>query len=120
MLAQQLVNGIISGATYALFALGFMLMFGVLYDGNLTYGVYFSTGALIALYATRHFASPILIALPLAAVATGLIAVVMAGLLRTPLRAKKAPELASLMVTLGATLLVYSLVAAFIGTDSQR
>jgi branched-chain amino acid transport system permease protein len=120
MLAQQLVNGIISGATYALFALGFTLMFGVLNVVNLTYGVYFSTGALIALYATRHFAAPILIALPLAAIATGLIAVVIDGLLLTPLRRKKAPELASLMVTLGATLLLYSLMTAVIGTDIQR
>ena len=38
MLAQQLVNGILSGATYALFALGFTLMFGVLRVINLTYG----------------------------------------------------------------------------------
>src|SRR3954471_24463104 len=120
MLAQQLVNGIISGATYALFALGFTLMFGVLNVVNLTYGVYFSTGALIALYATRHFAASILLTLPLAAVATGLIAVVIDGLLLTPLRRKKAPELSSLMVTLGATLLLYSSMTAFFGTDIRR
>ena len=53
MLAQQLVNGVLLGATYALFALGFTLMFGVLRVINLTYGFYFSAGAFIALFLTR-------------------------------------------------------------------
>ena len=60
MLAQQLVNGVLLGATYALFALGFTLMFGVLRVINLTYGFYFSAGALLALVAdasTRTSAS---------------------------------------------------------------
>ena len=49
MLAQQILNGILSGAVYALFALGFNLIFGVLGVINLTYGFYFSAGAFIAL-----------------------------------------------------------------------
>ena len=53
MLAQQLVNGVLLGATYALFALGFTLMFGVLRVINLTYGFYFSAGAFIALWLAR-------------------------------------------------------------------
>jgi len=51
MLQQQLVNGFVLGATYALFALGFTMMFGVLGVINLTYGVYFALGAFAALWA---------------------------------------------------------------------
>ena len=120
MLAQQLLNGILSGAVYALFALGFTLMFGVLGVINLTYGFYFSTGAFIALYATRLMDMPIWAALPFAAVMTGLIAIVIDELLLGPLRRAKAPELASLMVTLGATLLLYSLMTAWFTTDIRR
>ena len=120
MLAQQIVNGIVTGSTYALFALGFTMMFGVLGVINLTYGFYFSAGALMALFATRALAFPIWAALPLAAVASGLIAIVIDSLLLTRLRRAKAPELASLMVTLGATLLLYSLTTAALGTDIQR
>lgn len=120
MLAQQLLNGLLSGAVYALFALGFTLMFGVLGVINLTYGFYFSTGAFIALYATRLMDMPIWAALPFAAVATGLIAIVIDELLLGPLRRAKAPELASLMVTLGATLLLYSLMTAWFTTDIRR
>ena len=57
MLAQQLVNGLLLGATYALFALGFTLMFGVLKVINLTYGFYFSAGALVALWLVRSHGS---------------------------------------------------------------
>ena len=120
MLAQQLLNGVLSGAVYALFALGFTLMFGVLGVINLTYGFYFSAGAFIALFSSQHLALPIWAALPLAAVVTGAVAVVIDELLLTPLRRAKASELSSLMVTLGATLLLYSLMTAWFGTDIRR
>jgi len=120
MLAQQLVNGIVSGSTYALFALGFTLMFGVLGVINLTYGFYFSAGAFIALFVTRLTAVPIFFALLVAAGATGLLAVCLDRLLITPLRRARAPELSSLMVTLGATLLLYSVANASLGTDIRR
>ncbi len=120
MLAQQLVNGIVAGSAYALFALGFSLMFGVLRGINLTYGFYFSAGAFLALFATKYFGVPIWIALPLGALGAGLIAVVLDALLLTRLRHARAPELASLMVTLGATLLLYALSTAYFGTDIRR
>jgi branched-chain amino acid transport system permease protein len=101
MLAQQLLNGLLLGATYALFALGFTLMFGVLRVINLTYGFYFSAGAFVALAATTTLGTPIWLALPLAAAVTGLVAIVVDTLLLTRLRRVKAAELTSLMVSLG-------------------
>jgi branched-chain amino acid transport system permease protein len=117
---QQLLNGLVLGSTYALFALGFTLMFGVLGVINLTYGFYFTTGAFLALYGSKLLAMPIWLALPCAAVGTGLVAMLLDALLLTPLRRNKAPELASLMVTLGATLLLYSLMTATFGTEIRR
>jgi branched-chain amino acid transport system permease protein len=119
MLAQQLANGIVAGSTYALFALGFTLMFGVLGVINLTYGFYFSAGAFLALYLTAA-ALPIWLALPVASIAVGLGAILLDALLLTRLRRSKAPELASLMVTLGATLFLYSVATAIFGTDIRR
>ena len=120
MFAQQLVNGVLLGATYALFALGFTLMFGVLRVINLTYGFYFSAGALIALWLTRAFSWPIAASLPAAAVASGMIAVVLDWLLLSRLRRVRAPELASLMVTLGGVLALYSALTAWLGPDIRR
>ena len=120
MLAQQLVNGVLLGATYALFALGFTLMFGVLKVINLTYGFYFSAGALIALWLVRSAGLGIWTALPLAAIAAGLIAVALDWLLLTRLRNTRAAELTSLMVTLGAVLALYSALTAWLGSDIRR
>src|SRR5258705_6799601 len=98
MLAQQLVNGVLLGATYALFALGFTLMFGVLRVINLTYGFYFSAGAFVALLLTRAIGLPIWAALPVAAIAAGLMAVMIDWLLLSRLPYARNPELSSRMV----------------------
>jgi branched-chain amino acid transport system permease protein len=120
MLGQQLVNGVLLGATYALFALGFTLMFGVLRVINLTYGFYFSAGAFMALALTRQLDWPIWAALPVAAFGTGIVAVALDWLLLTRLRRINAPELASLMVTLGAVLALYSAMTSILGPDIRR
>ncbi len=109
-----------AGATYALFALGFTLMFGVMRVINLTYGVYFSAGALGALALVRDAGLPIGLALPAAAALVGLAAIMLDGALLTRLRRTKAPELASLMVTLGATLFAYALAGAWLGSEIRR
>ncbi len=119
MFAQHLANGAVAGSAYALFALGFTLMFGVLGVINLTYGFYFSAGAFLALYLTAAGA-PVWLALPVASVLIGLTAVGLDAALLTRLRRAKAPELASLMVTLGATLFLYSAATAIFGTDIRR
>jgi len=120
MLAQQLVNGVLLGATYALFALGFTLMFGVLRVINLTYGFYFSAGALMALWLARAGGWPVWAALPAAAVASGALAVVLDWVLLSRLRRIHAPELSSLMVTLGGVLALYSALTAWLGPDIRR
>jgi len=120
MLAQQLVNGVLLGATYALFALGFTLMFGVLRVINLTYGFYFSAGALVALWLARAGGWPVWAALPVAAVASGALAVVLDWVLLSRLRRIQAPELSSLMVTLGGVLALYSALTAWLGPDMRR
>ena len=120
MLAQQLANGVILGATYALFALGFTLMFGVLRVINLTYGFYFTAGAFLALLLTQALGLPIWAALPAAAIGAGLIAVVVDFLLLSRLRHARNPELASLMVTLGGVIALYATATYFLGPDIRR
>ena len=95
-------------------------MFGVLRVINLTYGFYFSAGALIALWLTRAAGIGIWLALPLAALASGAVAVVLDWLLLSRLRRIQAPELSSLMVTLGAVLALYAGMTALLGPDIRR
>jgi branched-chain amino acid transport system permease protein len=95
-------------------------MFGVLKVINLTYGFYFTIGAFIALGVTSKLGLPLWAALPLSAVGSGLVAVVVDTLLLTRLRRKGAPELASLMVTIGAVLALNAAMTAWLGADIRR
>jgi branched-chain amino acid transport system permease protein len=87
---------------------------------NLVYGFYFSAGAFMALYLARSFGWPVWAVLPLAAVGSGVLAVGLDWVLLTRLRRVRAPELASLMVTLGGVLALYSATTAWLGPDIRR
>lgn len=120
MLSQQLFNALVLGSVYALFSLGFTLMFGVVRVVNLLYGFYFACGAFIALFLATLAHFPLWLAAPIGAVGAGLIAAFLDGILLTPLRAAKAPELAALIVTLGGVLLFISCLTLAFGTEIRR
>ena len=120
MLAQQLVNALVLGSVYALFSLGFTLMFGVLNVINLLYGFYFAIGAFVALWGVKGLGLSLWLAAPLGALAAGLLAMVVDTLLLTPLRRARAPELSTLIVTLGGVLLANSLINALLGAEVRR
>ena len=120
MLGQQLFNALVLGSVYALFSLGFTLVFGVVRVVNLLYGFYFACGAFIALFSATFLHLPLWIAAPMGAAGAGLTAALLDGLLLTPLRASKAPELAALIVTLGGVLLFTSLMNLAFGTEIRR
>ncbi|HMA50228.1 MAG TPA: ABC transporter substrate-binding protein, partial [Magnetospirillaceae bacterium] len=120
LLGQQLLNALVLGSVYALFALGFTLVFGVVRVVNLLYGFYFASGAFIALFAATLLHIPLWIAAPIGAAGAGVVAALLDGVLLTPLRASKAPELAALIVTLGGVLLFTSLMNLAFGTEIRR
>lgn len=120
MLEQQLFNALVLGSIYALFALGFTLTFGVLRVINLMYGFYFTIGAFLALLGVQALHLPLFLACIGAVVGSGIIGVVLDGLLLTPLRRARAPELSSLIVTLGGVLLMNNLMTIVFGVDVRR
>ncbi|MCC6627022.1 MAG: branched-chain amino acid ABC transporter permease [Chloroflexi bacterium] len=84
--AQQLVNGLFLGSLYALFAVGYTLIFGVLDILNLAHQAVFMLGAVIALLLVFYLDMSIGPALLLAMVATGLIGWLLDRLAFVPLR----------------------------------
>jgi branched-chain amino acid transport system permease protein len=73
---QQIVNGLGIGATYAIFAMGFSLVFATLNVLNLAHGTYATWGALFAYWIVEDFNLPIYLAIPIAIVGGGIIAVI--------------------------------------------
>lgn len=108
MLAQQLMNGLVSGAIYALFALGFTLIFGVQKLLNLAHGAVFMAGAFIAYYLVRA-GVPFLFAALLATLAAGLISVLIDLIAFRPLRERGHAEFAAIVTSIGIDLILINI-----------
>jgi branched-chain amino acid transport system permease protein len=87
---------------------------------NLLYGFYVAAGAFLALVLVRDVGLPLWAAGVLAALGTGVIGMVCDTAVLMPLRRAKAPELASLIVTLGGVLLANSVMFLIFGAEVRR
>jgi len=120
MLAQQIINGLSLGGVYALFALGFTLVFGVLNVINLAHGAIFMIGAYAALHAVLVFHVSLLPAIFVAALVTGGAGWILDKLIFAPLRASRAPHLAPMIATIGVSICVTSLIEGYFGSENLR
>jgi branched-chain amino acid transport system permease protein len=120
MLAQQLINALSLGSVYALFALGFTLVFGVLGVINLSHGAIFMLGSYIALQLIDKLAMPLYMALLCAMLATGCIGALVDYLVLKPLRARNAPHLAPMIATIGVAIMFTNLAQGLFGAENQR
>lgn len=109
-LAQQLLNGIFIGSIYALFALGYTLVFGVLDVLNLAHSAVFMLGAVMAYSLVAIHGLPLWLAVPVAVVASGLLGGVIELVALRPLRRRGAPPIAALISTIGLALAFVALV----------
>lgn len=87
-MSQQLVNGLFLGSIYALFALGYTLVFGVLDLLNLAHAAVFMISCFVALALVAQLHLPILVALPLTMLLAGLLGVLLERIAFRPLRAR--------------------------------
>ena len=120
MLAQQIINGLSLGGVYALFALGFTLIFGVLNVINLAHGAIFMLGAYAALYAVLVFHFALLPAIFVAIVITGVAGWILDKFIFAPLRARRAPHLAPMIATIGVAICLTSLIEGYFGSANLR
>lgn len=118
MLTQQLLNGIVQGGTYALVAIGYTLVFGVLEIINLAHGELFTAGALIG-----YFLVGLGLPLPLAIIGAMLGAALLGALLELTalriVRRKGAGNLAPLISTIGLGLVLQNVYILLVGADPR-
>lgn len=120
MLEQQLVNALSLGCVYALFALGFTLIFGVLGVINLSHGAVFMVGAYAAIEAILRLGLPLWAALAFAFVACGLLGLMIDFLVLRPLRARNAPHLIPMIATIGVAIILNNGVQGLFGAENLR
>ena len=120
MLEQQLFNALSLGCVYALFALGFTLVFGVLGVVNLSQGAVFMVGAYAALTAITKLHAPLWLAIVAAFAFSGLLGLLIDRLVLKPLRRRDAPHLIPMIATIGLAIAINSLVQGLFGAENQR
>jgi branched-chain amino acid transport system permease protein len=120
VLEQQLFNALSLGSVYALFALGFTLVFGVLGVVNLSHGAVFMVGAYAALQAVTKLNLPLAGALAVAFAASGVLGLLIDVLVLRPLRARNAPHLIPMIATIGLAITLNSLAQGLFGAENLR
>lgn len=119
MPVQQLVNGIISGSVYALFALGLTLVFGVLDILNLAHAAVFMLGAFAALTLVQQDV-PFALAVVLASAGAGVLGIVVDRLGFRPLRNRADSNLAGLIASIAISTCLVAVALGFFGADVSR
>lgn len=119
MFLQQIVNGITIGSTYALVAIGFNMIFGVLELTNFSNSSLYMFGAYATylLYGITHVRFFLAFAISIAL--TGLLGFSIDRFALRRLRRKHAPRLAGLITTLGMSMVIDNAIMVFCGTDSK-
>ena len=114
MLGQQLINGLMLGASYALVAIGYTLIFGVLRLLHFAHGEVFMVGAYIGLHIVLYLGTGnIFIAIAGASIATAILGVVIALVAVRPV--SKNYPLAPLISTIGVTIVLQNLAQYIFG-----
>jgi branched-chain amino acid transport system permease protein len=103
-LLQQLINGISLGSIYALIALGYTMVYGIIRLINFAHGDIYMVGAYVGFFSTTMFHMSFLPALVVSMVLTGLAGMLIERLAYRPLR--YAPKIAVLITAIGVSLLL--------------
>jgi len=119
-LGQNLVDGMSRGAVYAVFALGFTLIFGILDIVNLAHAATYMVCAFAGWLVLSSLNLPLPVALLVSMAAGALVAVGLEFIAFRPLRKEGAERLSPMISSIGASLILVSLAEAFFGSDTRR
>lgn len=119
MLAQQLLNGLVVSGVYALFSLGFTLVFGIQRILNLAHGAVFMTGAMVAYY-TVDGGGPLWLAFILAIIVSGCLSVLVEITCFRRLRKTGDEEFGGVVSSIGAGLVITTIAQQISNTQILR
>ena len=115
---EQLINGVALGSLYALFGLGFGIVFATLGILNAAQGTYASWAAIVALAAAEHYKFPFIPALLTGVVAAGVIALLVDQVAFQPLRRRGKDMLGALITSIACWIILDSLAGTATGHNS--
>jgi branched-chain amino acid transport system permease protein len=129
---QQFLNGLSIGSVYAIFALGYTLIFSILGIINFAHGAIFTLGAYFTYFlcggtvgfngilanAKLPFQLPFILALIIGSTLAGLTALLIERLAFRPLRKRNADPLLNLVSSLGVAVIVVNLIQLLFGAEN--
>ena len=107
---QQILNAIFIGSIYALFAVGYTLVFGILDILNLAHSAVFMFGAALTYSMVVNHGQSFLVACIVGIVASAVVGLVIEYVCLRPLRRRRAPPIAALISTIGLALVIVAAV----------
>jgi branched-chain amino acid transport system permease protein len=117
---QQIFNGLFIGSIYALFAVGYTLVFGILDILNLAHQAVFMLGAIIALELVVRADLNIWLAMLIAFLATGVIGILLDRIAFKPLRSRPDTYFSSLISSIAMGLIFEAIVLRWLGPNPRR
>jgi neutral amino acid transport system permease protein len=104
--AQTGLNGLSTGAVYALGAVGLTLVYGILKLVNFAHGDFLTFGAYMAYLVNVTWGLPLVVAVFWAMIATALLGIVLEKVMWGPMRARGAGMLQLLLMAIGLALVI--------------
>lgn len=101
-LMQQIINGLSLGAIYALIALGYTMVYGIIKLINFAHGDIMMVGAYVGFFSITMFSSNIVVAMLFAMIACAILGVVIEKVAYKPLR--RSTRIAALITAIGVSL----------------
>lgn len=117
---QQLFNGLFIGSIYALFAIGFTLVFGILDKLNLAHPAVFAVGAFAGIELVEVAGLSIWVALPVVFVVGGLLGLVIERVAFRPLKGRSDAHFAGLISSIAMAGMFIALLQWRYGPDTRR
>lgn len=118
MFFQQLINGLAVGSIYALVAVGYSMVYGVLKLINFANNAFMVGGAFLIILLVNTLKMPYWIAVILALLLCGLGAVFMERVSLNPIRRKGAPGISALICTVGYSTAITNILLYAFGSQT--
>ncbi len=114
---QQLVNGLILGSVYALLALGYTMVYGIIKLINFAHGDIYMIGAFMGYYLINILKFNFFLSLILAMIGTAILGVIIEFLAYRPLR--NSTRIAALITAIGVSFLLQYGMIFFVGANTR-
>ncbi len=114
---QQLVNGLALGSIYALIALGYTMVYGIIALINFAYGEIYMFGAFTGLALAASYSMNVYLALLGAILFTGVLGVIIERIAYRPLR--RSSRLSALISAIGVSIFLSTLMVLIKGPSTQ-